>query len=718
MSVMIKCKMCGGDLALTEGSSLAVCEYCGTQQTVPFMDDEKKLVQFERADRLRRNCEFDKASGVYESIVADFWQEAEAYWGLVLCKYGIEYVDDPASGKKVPTCHRSSFDSVMEDRNFELVMENASDETRKVYREEAKQIEEIRKGIIEVSVKEEPYDIFICYKETDANGQRTVDSVMAQSIYDSLTQKGYRVFFSRISLEDKLGQEYEPYIFAALNSAKLMLVIGTDYDHFNAVWVKNEWSRFLKLMEKDSSKHLIPCYNGIDAYDIPKEFGRLQAQDLGKIGATQDLLRGIDKLIAVAPAPVQQGPVLQADDINRIYVYNSAMDAMKSKKIKTVKTAVQNFTSLGDWNDAKAQLANAQARLKKLKRKRLVRRLITWLLIFSIIGAGVGAVLKVFYDEKMEKYEAGISYMNKCDYYDAYKKFNSISGFKDADELAADMLDKVRTSSAALEQLQGEFRSNLLINATEIYFSFMPSTSNVNGEKLCTDNEWIYVGPALAINHKDPASMARYAAPNMAEKLMAGEIITDIDGKVVHDAETGKTTLVDFDGNSYTFTKNADGITISGGDLFGDGFKLSYSGGGNDGAVDSAPEEEMTPEMMEELGIPIEKTDFFDLYIIAYEHIAYAFNSGMVRDDGATLGGWMDHYACNLNFNNEALSEFGFVVIDPEDFSSYCSTGDPNWMLHLIPDADWENNEILGYTVEIIGSGCPYDIAGYYHTKF
>ena len=297
MAVMIKCKMCGGDLALTEGSTIAECEYCGTVQTVPTMDDDKKFVQFERAERLRKNCEFDKAAGVYESIVADFRQEAEAYWGLVLCKYGIEYVDDPATGKKVPTCHRSSFESIMEDPNFDQALENADATARKVYREEAKQIEEIRKGIIEVSNKEDPYDIFICYKETAEDGQRTLDSVLAQDVYDELTEKGYRVFFSRITLEDKLGQEYEPYIFAALNSAKVMLAFGTDYEYFNAVWVKNEWSRYLKLMEKDKSKHLIPCFKGIDAYDMPKEFNKLQAQDLGKIGAVQDLMRGIDKLI-------------------------------------------------------------------------------------------------------------------------------------------------------------------------------------------------------------------------------------------------------------------------------------------------------------------------------------------------------------------------------------------------------------------------------------
>ena len=307
MSV-IKCKMCGGDLELIEGSSVAVCEYCGSQQTVPAADNEKKLTLFARANRLRLACEFDKAAGVYESIVADFPTEAEAYWGLVLCRYGIEYVDDPATGKKIPTCHRSSFDSVMEDSDFEQALENADAVARRVYRDEAKAIEELRRGIVEVPGKEPPYDIFICYKETAEDGQRTVDSVIAQDVYDALTEKGYRVFFSRISLEDKLGTEYEPYIFAALHSAKIMLAFGTDYEYYNAVWVKNEWSRFLQLMTKDKSKHLIPCYKGIDAYDMPKEFAKLQAQNMGKVGAMQDLLRGVDKIMSGNSSAAAQPP--------------------------------------------------------------------------------------------------------------------------------------------------------------------------------------------------------------------------------------------------------------------------------------------------------------------------------------------------------------------------------------------------------------------------
>ena len=45
-----------------------------------------------------------------------------------------------------------------------------------------------------------------------------------------------------------------------------MLVVGTKEEYFNAVWVKNEWSRFLEMMKKDKNKSLIPVYSKIDAY--------------------------------------------------------------------------------------------------------------------------------------------------------------------------------------------------------------------------------------------------------------------------------------------------------------------------------------------------------------------------------------------------------------------------------------------------------------------
>ena len=311
-----KCKMCGGDLTITELDKIVVCEYCGTTQTVPSADNEKKMTLFNRANRLRMNSEFDKAAGIYENIIAEFPEEAEAYWGALLCKYGIEYVDDPGTGRKIPTCHRASFEKAARDEYFELAMEYADVIAQKVYRDEAREIDRINEEILSISRNEQPYDIFICYKETDESGNRTPDSVMAQDIYDALVNKGYKVFFSRITLEDKLGLQYEPYIFAALNSAKIMLCVGTKYEYFHAVWVKNEWSRFLRLAAKDKSKVLIPCYRDMDPYDMPDEFRMLQAQDLGKLGAMQDLTRGVAKILGDAPAPDGSQPL--ADSVSML----------------------------------------------------------------------------------------------------------------------------------------------------------------------------------------------------------------------------------------------------------------------------------------------------------------------------------------------------------------------------------------------------------------
>ena len=291
-----KCKMCGGTISFSETDKTATCEFCGTEQTVVFTDNTKKMNLFNRANSLRLNNDFDKALATYENILIDDPNEVEAHWGICLCRYGIEYVDDPKTKKKIPTCHRTVFNSIFDDIDYKETIANADVVAKRLYQEEAEKIDKIQKTILAISQKEEPYDIFICYKETDNLGSRTRDSVIAQDIYDSLTDKGYKVFFARITLESKLGSEYEPIIFAALQSSKVMLVIGTKEEYFNAPWVKNEWSRFLGFMKEQRGKYLIPCYKDIDAYNMPEEFLALQSQNIDKLGFLQDLIRGIDKI--------------------------------------------------------------------------------------------------------------------------------------------------------------------------------------------------------------------------------------------------------------------------------------------------------------------------------------------------------------------------------------------------------------------------------------
>lgn len=295
--ITFKCKMCGGDLAFEPGASVAECPYCGTNQTLPKLDDDKRANLYDRANHFRRQNEFDKAMAIYEQILAEDRTDAEAYWSLVLCRYGIEYVEDPASHKRVPTVNRVQYASILADEDYKSALQYADTQQRSVYEAEANAIAEIQKGILDISRKEAPFDVFICYKETDANGRRTPDSVLANDMYHQLTKEGFKVFFSRITLEDKIGTAYEPYIFAALNSAKVMVVLGTKPEYFGAVWVKNEWSRYLALIRGGADKTLVPAYRDMDPYDLPEEFAHLQAQDMGKLGFMQDLIRGIKKIL-------------------------------------------------------------------------------------------------------------------------------------------------------------------------------------------------------------------------------------------------------------------------------------------------------------------------------------------------------------------------------------------------------------------------------------
>ena len=337
---IFKCKMCGGTIEFEPGATVGTCNYCGTKQTLPRLDDDKKANLYDRANHFRRNNEFDKAMGIYEQILNEDSTDAEAYWSLVLCRYGIEYVEDPATHRRIPTVNRAQFTSVLADEDYKSALTYADAAQKALYEQEARTIDEIQKGILAISQKEEPFDVFICYKETDAQGRRTQDSVLATELYHELVREGFKVFFSRITLEDKLGTAYEPYIFAALNSAKVMVVLGTKAEHFNAVWVKNEWSRYLALIKNGARKMLIPAYRDMDPYDLPEEFSHLQAQDMSKLGFMQDLVRGIKKIVgSAAPAPAPTAAV-------------SAPTAAPAGNVAPLLGRVALFLEDGKWQDA------------------------------------------------------------------------------------------------------------------------------------------------------------------------------------------------------------------------------------------------------------------------------------------------------------------------------------------------------------------------------
>ena len=298
-----KCKICGGQATIDSNNGVVVCNYCGTKQALPLFTADSERLLYDRGNNYLLHSEYDKAENVFNQLLTIKPGAAELYWDLVLCKYGVTYVKDPKTGKYIPTCNRTHYTPIFSDENYKKAIELSSGEKKALFEEDAKTIDNIQKGIIAVSKKEKPFDIFISYKETDANGNRTKDSIEAQKLYEKLTEAGYKVFFSRITLEDKIGTEYEPYIYAALYSSKVMLTICSSKENIEAVWVKNEWSRFLGFRQNDNSKTLLPLYFGMDKAELPEEFALLSTYDIHTDGFDDELLRGIKKLI---PLPIMK----------------------------------------------------------------------------------------------------------------------------------------------------------------------------------------------------------------------------------------------------------------------------------------------------------------------------------------------------------------------------------------------------------------------------
>ncbi len=268
----IKCYSCGGDVLIGADSHIGICSCCGAEIPVP--DEGFSAVEaYSAANELLSQSRFEQARDIFQDILAEAPFEAAAYWGFAVSEYGIEYVEDPATGEMLPTLHRLSLEEFSKQDYVKKAIEYAPDyETKQFYETSSRLIDSIQSKSLEISQKEEPYDIFICYKQTEEGEKRTADSRMAADFYRELTRRGYKVFFAEQTLS--VGVEYEPRIYAALQSARVMIAIASKAEYYRAVWVQNEWSRYADLIRRDKEKGvdgrlLIPMFRNMSREDLP-----------------------------------------------------------------------------------------------------------------------------------------------------------------------------------------------------------------------------------------------------------------------------------------------------------------------------------------------------------------------------------------------------------------------------------------------------------------
>lgn len=257
---------------------------------------------YEQADGLQRDREFDKAADAYRRMLVMGCEDVEIYWRLVMCHYGVEYQDD-GGGRRIPSILKPDLTdprelSVWRDMNARAKPGEGS------YLEDMAQIEAILDRYRAVRGRMD-FDVFISVKQT-IDGHPTNDSEVGLKLYDCLTRQGLRVFNSKKSALLPVGENYEPYIMAALLSARVMIVVGTCAEHMNAQWVRNEWSRFqwLQKNERDGGRRKLLCYlaGGMQPCDIPRALSPDRQAIVDGIEAEELLLKALDYLMPKVPA--------------------------------------------------------------------------------------------------------------------------------------------------------------------------------------------------------------------------------------------------------------------------------------------------------------------------------------------------------------------------------------------------------------------------------
>ncbi len=287
------CKCCGAPLdADSEVGRVVRCKYCGT--SLVLSREERARVFLDQGEHDLDTCRFDEAYAAYLKAAELDAEEPEAYFGMALATFKVQYLKDEAAEPPClrPVCHEVAEKYIFSDKNYLRALELATEEQKEVYKERAREIERIRREFRALRRSGPAYDCFLCAKISDGAGGTTQDSHEALKIYNHLVKCGYRPFYSEECAASRTGTDYEALILYALHSSPCMLIVCSDEAYLQTKWVKNEYTRFLKMISDEEKERnaLAFVYSGTPVERLPGREGRLQGIDLKKPDAYTRIL--------------------------------------------------------------------------------------------------------------------------------------------------------------------------------------------------------------------------------------------------------------------------------------------------------------------------------------------------------------------------------------------------------------------------------------------
>lgn len=285
----MRCKSCGEPLdalAMASTDGLVECPCCHNVYTLP-----KKEIKPATLDCLRQGehdldtCRFDDAYTAYSKATEYDGCEPEAYWGMALAEFKVQYIKDGINNRLQPICHEFISRAFVDNKNYQTALKYATDKQKLEYINKAKAIDYIRNKFTELKKSGLDYDCFICVKVTDDETKEpTRDAHFADGIYDHLKEKGVAPFYSEKDIRTATGDDYEARILYALYVSSCMLIVCSKEEYLRTPWVQNEYTRFLSLINNDEKENSSVTFvfkdNPIEK--LPGKNGKIQGIDLGK----------------------------------------------------------------------------------------------------------------------------------------------------------------------------------------------------------------------------------------------------------------------------------------------------------------------------------------------------------------------------------------------------------------------------------------------------
>ena len=330
----IICPVCGSVSITETENGRFKCLSCDA-----VFDSETAASDVKYISDLLNSSSFDLAESASIDLLSkpEYELNPHVNWLAFLAKYKIRFVNDPKTGERKPVFYSDRVfarDCVLDDENYKRALKGAQ---REKYQRYGELIEAIRLELCERMSNEDDADVFISFKSTeeviDSEGIKrdvdTFDQKKGQEIYDYLTQKGYKVFFSPVSIgKGKVfGEKYEPKIFAALASCRAMVLIGTKKSYIVDGWVRDEWTRYLYFMNNARAKKtsrlkkqpdtLFYVFDRRPPQDLPTQISEIEGIDCSSAYYLDELYKSIKNKIGAANNGIERARIEKGERVKK-----------------------------------------------------------------------------------------------------------------------------------------------------------------------------------------------------------------------------------------------------------------------------------------------------------------------------------------------------------------------------------------------------------------